>query len=427
MTTRMLLRSPKTPFQAVSADRMLTDSLMGGNSGNLIFLESAYKLLNTRDTEITLDRFAPDKIGADVINERFDVYVIPFANAFRSTFVEQLARYASVIEKLKIPVVVLSVGYQGKLPYVSGESRPIDDGVRRLVKAVLDRSGSIGVRGEITQDFVKKLGFSDVEVIGCPSMFLNGDQLSITKKTPTLERDARIGVNITARVTPMGPIVTSNMERYPNLEYIAQDKDALRLLLWGYGSKHIADPSPLPVHLSHPLIRDDRTKFFVDPWPWLDHMRETDFVFGTRIHGNITALLAGTPGYVFAHDSRTLELARYFEIPHREMADIPIDIDVADLYAEADYGPTMAGHAARYRTYIEYVERHGLKHVFQPGEDPAAFDARVAAVHFPPPVGRRRFLAIHRATRRGKRLLGRAGDALTRRARRKARRRPSPA
>ena len=61
--TRMLLRSPKTPFQAVSADRMLTDSLMGGNSGNLIFLESAYKLMGTRGTEITLDRFAPDKIG----------------------------------------------------------------------------------------------------------------------------------------------------------------------------------------------------------------------------------------------------------------------------------------------------------------------------------------------------------------------------
>ena len=408
----MLFRSPKTPFEAFSADRMLNDSLMGGNSGNLIFLESAYKLMGTRGTEITLDRFAPDTIGADVINERFDVYVIPFANAFRNSFAEQLARYTSVIEKLKIPVVVLSVGYQGKLPYVSGQSRPLDEGVRRFVRAVLDRSGSMGVRGEITQDFVKKLGFNDIEVIGCPSMFLNGDQLTITKKTPTLERDARIGVNITARVSPMGPIVTSNMERYPNLEYIAQDKDALRLLLWGYGSKTIKDPSPLPVHLSHPLLRDDKTKFFVDPWPWLDYMRETDFVFGTRIHGNITALLAGTPGYVFAHDTRTLELARYFQIPHREMKDIPLDVDAAELFDEADYGPTMAGHAARYRTFIDYVEGHGLKHVFQPGEDPAAFDAKVAAVDFPPPVARRRFPVFHRVVRTGKQGLRRARETV---------------
>jgi hypothetical protein len=44
----MLFRSPKTPFEAFSAERMLNDSLMGGNSGNLIFLESAYKLMGTR-------------------------------------------------------------------------------------------------------------------------------------------------------------------------------------------------------------------------------------------------------------------------------------------------------------------------------------------------------------------------------------------
>ena len=197
-----------------------------------------------------------------------------------------------------------------------------------------------------------------------------------------------------------------------NCSLLPYQNDALRLLLWGYGSKTIKDPSPLPVHLSHPLLRDDKTKFFVDPWPWLDYMRETDFVFGTRIHGNITALLAGTPGYVFAHDTRTLELARYFQIPHREMADIPLDIDAAELYAEADYGPTMAGHAARYRTFIDYVEGHGLKHVFQPGEDPAAFDAKVAAVDFPPPVGRRRFPAFHRVVWTGKRQLRRARETV---------------
>ena len=72
----------------------------------------------------------------------------------------------------------------------------------------------------------------------------------------------------------------------------------------------------------------------------------------------------------------------------------------------------MAGHAARYRTFIDYVEGHGLKHVFQPGEDPAAFDAKVAAVHFPPPVGRRRFPVFHRAVRTGKRQLQRARESV---------------
>jgi polysaccharide pyruvyl transferase WcaK-like protein len=50
-------------------------------------------------------------------------------------------------------------------------------------------------------------------------------------------------------------------------------------------------------------------------------MRETDFVFGSRIHGSIAAVLSGTPSYLLAHDARTLELARYFDLPHRPMAD----------------------------------------------------------------------------------------------------------
>ena len=139
-------------------------------------------------------------------------------------------------------------------------------------------------------------------------------------------------------------------------------------------------------HLDHPLLRDDRTRFFVDPWPWLETLRGMDFAFGTRIHGNISALLAGTPAYVFAHDTRTLEIARYFEIPHQVMADVPPDVDAAELYAEADYGPMLAGHPARFATFTAYLARHGLGHVFEPGEDPSRFDARVAATRYPAAV-----------------------------------------
>ena len=162
--------------------------------------------------------------------------------------------------------------------------------------------------------------------------------------------------------------------------------DCLRLLLWGEGHAKIADPDPLPLHASHPLIRDGKTRFWVDPWPWIDYLRDTDFAFGTRIHGNIAALLAGTPAFVLGHDTRTTELARYFDIPYREMTNVPPDTDAADLYAEADYGPMIAGHPARFATFTTFIERHGLKHVFQPGEDPAEFDRRIARIEFPPTV-----------------------------------------
>jgi hypothetical protein len=161
-----------------------------------------------------------------------------------------------------------------------------------------------------------------------------------------------------------------------------------------------------PTHTTHPLFQQRKVRFYVDPWPWIDDLREADLSFGTRIHGNITALLAGTPAYVFAHDSRTLELARYFEIPHRRMSDVPPDVDAADLYAEADYGPLNDGHAARFRTFTDYLAKHGLRHVFEPGEDPAAFDARLAATEFPAAVGYTGVPPLGRVRRETRRLAG---------------------
>lgn len=405
--TRILLRSPKSPFEATSAEVALGDNLVGHNSGNLIFLETAYKILDTRDVEITPDRLAPSKLGAEQINERFDVYVIPLANAFRASFADKLGAMTKVIEKLTIPVVVLGAGLQSPLPYASGKARVFDDTVKAFAKAVLDRSPTIGVRGEYTQDYLQQLGFRDVEVIGCPSMFLRGDQLSVTKRVPSLTPESRIAFNLTRRVSEMGPLVTSHTERYPNLRYIPQEIEALKLLLWHEDVYDTPPDSPMPTRLDHPLIRDDKARLFLDPWPWIEYMRGFDFSFGTRIHGNIVALLAGTPGYVLAHDTRTLELARYFQIPHREVTGLPPDTDAADLYAEADYGPMLAGHPERFRTFIDYVERHGLHHIFEPGEDLTAFDRQVAAVTYPPAVRIQRRTRVRRVRYRTQRAIGR--------------------
>ena len=412
---RMLLRSPKDPFETASPETVLSNDLMSYNSGNLLFLEAAYRLLDTRETEITPDRQAAHKMGAAYINEHFDVYVVTLANAFRPSFEQSLQRLTDVIEGLTIPVVVLGVGLQANLPFDLETPRPFDGTVKAFVKAVLDHSSSIGVRGEYTHDYVRWLGFRDVEVIGCPSMFLHGRDLLVTKRTPTLERDARITMNITPRVREMEPLVRSHLERYPNLRYIAQDRPALQLMLWGEDPATAGQTSPMPIHVSHPFYRDRKALFFVDPWPWLEYMRGVDFTFGTRIHGNIAALLGGSPAYVLAHDTRTLELARYFQIPHRAVTGLPPGTDAAELYAGSDYGPMMAGQAERFRIFLDYVERHGLHHIYEPGEDATAFDRRIATVRFPPAVGVRRAPRARFAAYRARRFVRRATGAARRR------------
>jgi hypothetical protein len=399
----MLLRCPKDPFEVVSPEKVALENLIGSNTGNLLFLDSAYKLLNTRDVTVEPDRFKAHELGADYINDNYDVYVIPLANGFRVTFMHGLDRLSPVIRKLKIPVILLGGGLQASLPYRSGIKRPQDESVKAFIGAIMDRSGFVGVRGEWTQDYLQQLGFKDVEVIGCPSMFMFGDRMDVRKKTPALDSSSRITINVTSRITEMGPIVESHTAKYPNLTYIGQEMDALRLLLWGEGIRKMSTPNPIPVWPSHPLVRDGKTKLWVDPWPWIDYLRGTDFTFGTRIHGNIAALLAGTPAYVLGHDSRTTELARYFEIPHKLISEITPETDAADLYAEADYGPLVNNHRKRYETFIGYVERHGLNHVFQPGEDPTAFERKVASVRYPDSVALYSGSAYQRYSRRAKR------------------------
>jgi hypothetical protein len=387
MTTRILLRSPKDPFEVVSPRTVYHRNLIGNNAGNLIFLHASHRLLAVHDAEVEAGGMSFGPRQAAAVNERFDVFVLPLANAFRNSFRGQLERMTRFIERLTIPVVVLGVGAQSDARYDFERIRPIEEAVRRFVSAVLVRAPSIGVRGELTAEYLETLGFRDVEVIGCPSMFLHGDRLEVTKRRPALDTTSRVSINVSPYVKAMGPIVMSHLERYPNLTYVAQDRDTLGLLLRGPEDPDAPTvDDPIPRHASHPLFRQRRVRFYVEPWPWIDDLRRVDFSFGTRIHGNIAALLAGTPAYVFAHDSRTLELARYFAIPHRPMKEVPPHIDAAELYAEADFTSLVEGHAGRFARFTDYLARHGLRHVFEAGERPEDFVDRLAATRFPPAV-----------------------------------------
>ena len=180
----------------------------------------------------------------------------------------------------------------------------------------------------------------------------------------------------------MGPIALTALARYPHLTYVAQDLDTLSLLVDGIPLAGGTPDSPLPRHPDHPLFRERRTRFYIDPWSWFDDLRHVDYVFGSRIHGAIASLVAGTPATVLAHDSRTLELARYFDIPHRLLRDVRHPLDPDDLYQEADFAALHAGHRERLATFREFLERCRLDHVFAHDGAAAAFERQIAMTPF---------------------------------------------
>ena len=388
MTKRILMRAGKSPFDVVSPEATYGRNLLGGNIGNLLFSHAAHRALETIDAEVVAGGLRWRKRQASRINRDFDVFVVPLANAFRLSFEKELKALTAMISRLTIPVVVLGVGAQGSHKQGAAALAPMRKSVEAFVGAVLDRSASIGVRGEFTAEYLTGLGFKDVEIIGCPSMFMYGSRMQVAKRVPELDTASHIAINISPYRKRMGTVLQRHMAQYPHLTYVAQDHATLGRLLKGdsrFVRREVID-STVPLHTSHAVFLEDKVRTFIDVAPWLGFMAEQDFSFGTRIHGNMAALIAGTPAFVFTHDWRTLELARYFEIPHSRMRDIKM-INAGRLHATADYQPLNAGHTARFAAYCRFLERNGLDHIWSSGEERTTFDKRLAAIDFPPVPG----------------------------------------
>jgi polysaccharide pyruvyl transferase WcaK-like protein len=120
-----------------------------------------------------------------------------------------------------------------------------------------------------------------------------------------------------------------------------------------------------------------RVRHFVHPPEWIAFLGTRAFSIGTRIHGNIAALLAGTPALVIAHDSRTLELARYHQIPHVLAGSLGPDSDIATLYEDVDVAPANTAFADRFAHYKTFLETNGLRHAFDDPTNAARFEARL--------------------------------------------------
>ncbi|MFJ2603831.1 polysaccharide pyruvyl transferase family protein [Streptomyces sp. NPDC091279] len=387
---RILLRSGKSPFDVVPVEEALHQDVIATNSGNLIFSDASHKILQTPDTEVVSNGIRTDVSAAGRINDEFDAFVVPLANAFRPSFEPQLKRLTRLISRLKIPVVVLGIGAQAGLSYDAARLKPMEPAVRAFVSAVLERSASIGVRGEFTETYLRGLGYRDVELIGCPSLFMNGDDLSVVKRRPELDAESRIAVNGSHNAMQrqgLDRVVRYAHARYPQLRFIGQNLSDARQLHWRDLSHPNAAVTAMPTHPDHPMYREDKVRVYIDPVTWIDDLRAFDFSYGSRIHGNIAALLAGTPATVLCGDSRTLELCRYFEIPHRRIDRLPEDLDPAALYEEADFSGLTGGHRERFERFTGFLDRNGLRNTFSHGDSGAAFDARLAELDFPAGVG----------------------------------------
>ena len=152
---RFLIRASFDPYRQYEAKDFILTAHAGLNSGNLMFAYGVMNALTTDDTiiESTYKHKWSEK-DASEINERYDAFILPMADAFRDDFVPMLVEYTKLIKLLKIPVVVIGIGLRAKIDEAPTIDRPFDANAYNFVKEVLNHSSLIGLRGRNTGKYL---------------------------------------------------------------------------------------------------------------------------------------------------------------------------------------------------------------------------------------------------------------------------------
>src|SRR5699024_7137094 len=126
------------------------------------------------------------------------------------------------------------------------------------VRAILEKSSIIGVRGEITAEYLKQKGFrpeKDFTVIGCPSLYMFGDALPVPKQTE-LSPKSKVTMNFKAGLPEnLYTFLREQGERFDHSVFITQVIEEIRTVYVGepYFTEENKDkiPADYPMHFDH--------------------------------------------------------------------------------------------------------------------------------------------------------------------------------
>jgi len=385
----ILIRSGISPLDTFDPSYMIDKNSIGGNVGNLIYAYSVYRTLMTKETNIVPDYYSRNPDNAELINKKYDCYIIPLADAFRTDFIHELRDYTKLIKKLDIPVVVIGVGLRAPFEPKLNEGFPFDNEVKDFVKAVLEKSNIIGVRGQITADYLTGLGFregKDHMVIGCPSMYSFGRDLNI--KQPNITKDSLVCVN-SSMLSPNNVLefISRSMKKYPNHYFIPQWRK--EMILTYVGSPSITNKSiNYPTKMSDSIYMNDQVRFFLNAPSWIDFMSKVDFSFGARLHGNVTATIAGTPSLIIPKDARMRELAEYHKLTSLWWKEIDENTKIENVLEKADfYSPEEVQHE-NFDNFISFLNANKLDHIYLESKYPTSItlDEKLKNIELLPPI-----------------------------------------
>ncbi len=330
------------------------------NTGNLMFSEAGFTIFE--NVVRASYRFRPSDIdGRDCI-------VVTAANWLSQG--SDLSVLASRLEQTKLPVFILGLGAQSGL---GGAIPKLTEGTLRCIKLISERSKFISARGDFSCEVLESYGIRNAKSTGCPSLLMNGP----TK--PTLRISDKVDYQSTAihstrhRMRPC-----DGFQSYLYQQAIKHDMDIvlqseLSDIPYAMHTHHSDDND---AHISEKVIEKSygvrssdakeylarRGMVFWDVPSWIQYLSKKNFCVGTRFHGTIASLLAGTPAMLIVHDSRTREMAVRMNIPHILNSRIDTDkpLDLGKLYDREQFVNFENRFMEYYRRFALFFEENNI-------------------------------------------------------------------
>lgn len=333
----------------------------GTNTGNHMFIESIVRELGLENCAFLSDLV---DVSKEFVESHFDAIVIPGSNYIQKVETSFLSNnIASLLERYDLPCVLIGVGAQMNL------EDKVFPRTREILARLSERCASIGVRGELTAEILRKAGIRNVDVIGCPSVFYS------LKPDFRLEKEARLPaekkVALNTEYQKPGVRFLLQLMRKQNTVLIMQnepvfwyDKASHPFAVEAFSREKMRRVMPELVWQDFRIMRkylENNSVIFFNVGEWMAFLRENCAMsFGTRFHGNMVALQAGVPAVWIKHDTRTSELLELLKLPTFKLSG---EIDFEKIYEGADYEPFNVAYPALYANYLDFLHKNGLDSV----------------------------------------------------------------
>lgn len=360
--------SLKSPTEVSSTILMKS---CGYNLGNWAFWNATKKLINN---EVTLISGKPK--SEDYI-DKIDTLVIPAANWLQPK--NDFSWLADFIEGINKPCIMIGLGAQS---HDEKKFHPLTEGTLRMLQAVSSRTSYIGVRGEYSYNTCLHHGIKNVEILGCPSLFTNN--------SPTLGQ--RIAENWKRQSD--GKTIIHAAIFSPNVKHVEQW--LFEKVILNASTAYIIQAPPSFIK---PLFRENLHQSDLDfiekyrdtfkeginkedllkiiynrsylPYSvdsWINYISYFSRAIGTRIHGSMLSLTAGTPAICITHDSRTTELCNRMKVPSIPCDNISKEHTIDELFDQVGFDANSFDEnrrllAQQYKQLLNEVDIQASNHL----------------------------------------------------------------